>query len=384
MIPLAIPSLSGNEKKYLEECIDTTYVSSVGPFVDRLENMIAEISGAEYGVATSSGTTGLHTALASYGVSRDELVIMPSFTFIATANAASYNGALPWLFDINPSSWCIDVNQIEDELGKHAGFKDGVLIHTETGRRIAAIMPVYTLGNIPDMDKIRTIADKYSLPLIADAAAAIGAEYKGRKSGELADCTVFSFNGNKTVTSGGGGAVVGSNDQMMKKIKHLSTTARVSSDYDYDMVGFNYRMTNIQAAVGCAQLERTEILVQKKRIIREKYREQLENVEGINIFPVPEGVNSACWLSGVVIENVDHEKMKLICGKLKENGVEARTFWKPVHLQRPYKDAVKAESLKNTDDIWSKILTLPCSTDITEAEIEKVTESLKKVLMNEY
>ncbi len=384
MIPLAIPDLTGNERKYLNECIDSTYVSSVGPFVNRLESLISEISGAQYGVAISSGTTGLHTALTAYGVGRDDIVIIPSFTFIATANAVSHCGATPWLMDVKADSWCIDAEQIEDELTRKTEVKDGVVIHKDTGRRVAAIMPVYTLGNIPDMDAIMSIAKAYNLPVIADAAAAIGAEYKNRKCGELADCTVFSFNGNKTVTSGGGGAVVGNDEQMMKKIKHLSTTARVSSEYDFDMVGFNYRMTNIQAAVGCAQLERVEDLVQKKRWIRNRYRELLDGVSGISFFPVPEDVNSSCWFSGVVIEDAAHEKVIGICINLKDQGIEARTFWKPIHMQKPYENALRADSLQITDTLWSKILTLPCSTNITDAEIETVSDALKKVLLNEY
>ncbi len=384
MIPLAVPDLSGNERKYLNECIDSTYVSSVGPFVDRLEKMIAEISGTKLGVAVSSGTTGLHTALTAYGVGRDDIVIIPSFTFIATANAVSHCGATPWLMDISPDSWCIDTDQVEDELKRKTETRDGVVIHTESGRRVAAIMPVYTLGNIPDMDRILAVSKQYNVPVIADAAAAIGAEYKNYKCGELADCTVFSFNGNKTVTSGGGGAVVGNDEQMMKRIKHLSTTARVSSEYDFDMVGFNYRMTNIQAAVGCAQLERVEDLIQKKRWIRRRYRELLDDLEGIKFFPVPEGVNSSCWFSGVVVEDADHEKVKTICCKLKEHGIETRTFWKPVHLQKPYENSIKADRLDTTDSVWAKMLTLPCSTNIADEEIKKVSDTLKKVIMNEY
>lgn len=384
MIPLAIPDLSGNERKYLNECIDSTYVSSVGPFVDRLESMIADISGAKYGVAVSSGTTGLHTSLTAYGVGRDDIVIIPSFTFIATANAVSHCGATPWLMDICPDSWCIDAGQIWDELKRKTEIKDGVVIHKASNRKVAAIMPVYTLGNIPDMDRIMSIADRYGLPVIADAAAAIGAEYKNRKCGELADCTVFSFNGNKTVTSGGGGAVVGNNEQMMKKIKHLSTTARVSAEYDFDMVGFNYRMTNIQAAVGCAQLERMDKLVQKKSWIRGRYKELLGDVDGIRFFPEPADCKSSCWFSGIVIEDADHEKVIGICGKMKKFGIEAKTFWKPVHMQKPYENAIRADSLEATDALWSRMLTLPCSTNITETEIEIVAASLKKVFMNEY
>ena len=380
MIPLMVPNLNGKEKEYLDYCIDSTYVSSVGEFVDRLEDAIAKIAGAEYGVAVSSGTTGLHLALVGYGVCRDDLVIIPSFTFIATANAVSHCGAMPWLMDISSDSWTIDVNQLEKELEEKTTRRGNDLIHKESGRRVAAIMPVYTLGNVPDMEKLMQLAERYKLPVIADAAAAIGAEYKGRNIGGLADCTIFSFNGNKTVTCGGGGAIVGNDKQMLNKLKHLSTTARVNTEYDFDMIGYNYRMTNIQAAVGCAQLERVNEFVEKKRYIRHIYREKLREVVGISFFPEPADNKSSCWLSGIVIENGNQEKLRNICVQLREKGIEARTFWKPIHLQKPYEGVLRADSLENTDMIWNKILTLPCSTIITEVEIETVVNAVKEIL----
>ena len=380
MIPLAIPDLSGNERKYLNECIDSTFVSSVGPFVDKLENMVAEIAGCKYGVATSSGTTALHTALMSYGVGRDDLVIIPSFTFIATANAVSHCGAIPWLMDIETDSWTLNSEQLRSELNDKTEIRDEEVIHKPSGRRVAAIMPTYTLGNIPDMDSIMEIAKEYNLSVIADAAAAIGAEYKGRKVGGPADCTVFSFNGNKTVTSGGGGAIVTDNNEIGKKAKHISTTARISPEYDFDMVGYNYRMTNIQAAVGCAQLEKVEEFVDKKRHIRDSYNRLLNGIDGIEFFPEPEDIRSSCWFSGIVIKDGNLERLREICKALREKGIESRTFWKPVHLQEPYKHAICADTLEITKGIWDKILTLPCSTGITDDEIETVADALRELL----
>ena len=380
MIPLAVPNLNGREREYLNQCIDTTFVSSVGSFVERLEALTAELSGTGYGVATSSGTTGLHLALTGYGVGRDDLVIIPSFTFIATANAVAHCGAMPWFMDIEPDTWTMDATQLERELTVKTEWQGERLIHKETGRRVAAIMPVYTLGNIPDMDWIRAIAKKYKLPLIADAAAAIGATYKGKKTGELADCTVFSFNGNKTVTAGGGGAVVGDDEAMMKRLKHLSTTARVSAEYDFDMVGFNYRMTNIQAAVGCAQLERADELVERKRQIRRMYREAFDGMKGISPIPKMTNGESACRFSGIVVESGNLEAMRRVCTELKQKGIEARTFWKPVHLQKPYEQALRADSLAITEGVWDKILTLPCSTTITDEELESVIKAVKELV----
>ncbi len=379
MIPLAVPDLTGNERKYLNQCIDTTFVSSVGEFVNRIEEMTAEKSGAEYGVATSSGTTGLHLALTGSGVKRDDLVIMPTFTFIATANAVTHCGAVPWLLDISTDSWTLDVRQLEQELERNAFWRQEQLIHKETGRRIAAIMPVYTLGNIPDMDKLRDIAKRYNLPVIADAAAALGAEYKGRKIGGLADLTVISFNGNKTVTAGGGGMIVGNNQILMKKLKHLSTTARTTAEYDHDMAGFNYRMTNIQAAVGCAQLERADEFVKKKRLIRSAYNQSFCGWEDVSLFPVPEGVKSACWLSGIVLNYGGQQEVRKVCQELYIKGIEGRSFWKPIHLQKPYRNAIRAQSLEASSELWNRILTLPCSSNITDEELEYVITTVKEV-----
>lgn len=374
MIPLAVPNLSGNERKYLNQCIDTTFVSSVGEFVTRIEKMSAEISGVEYGVATSAGTTGLHLALMGVGVTAGEIVIIPTFTFIATANAVAHCGAIPWLMDIEEKSMTLDVTQLRNELKEKTRIEEGNVIHIATGKRVAAIMPVYTLGNVADMDEINKVAREYNLPVIADAAAAIGATYKGRALGTLADLTVYSFNGNKTITAGGGGMVVGNDESMIKKIKHISTTARVTAEYDHDMVGYNYRMTNIQAAVGCAQLERVNEFVNKKRYIRNFYEKAFNRLNGISTFSSLSEQESACWFSGIIIENGNLENSRKLCKELKNKGIEARTFWKPVHLQKPYSKAIKADSLDRAEKIWSKIITLPCSTGIKDDELSFVTE----------
>ena len=380
MIPLAVPNLTGKEREYLIKCIDTTFVSSVGEYVNKLESMMAEKTGTKYGVSTSSGTTALHLALIGCGVGRDDVVIIPTFTFIATANAVAHCGATPWLMDINPESWTMDDDALEVELNNNSIWDGNRLIHKGTGKRIAAIMPVYTLGNIPNMKKIKEIAERYKLPLIADAAAALGAEYEGKKSGQLADLTIYSFNGNKTVTAGGGGMIVGNNESLMNKLKHLSTTARVSLEYDHDMVGYNYRMTNIQAAVGCAQLERSDEFVERKREIRNFYNQQFSELSSCTLFPVPEGVKSSCWFSGIVLQNGGIENIRFLCSQLKKSGIESRSFWKPIHLQAPYKDAIKAKCLDVASDIWCRILTLPCSTNITIDELNYVATKVKELL----
>ncbi|SCW82052.1 dTDP-4-amino-4,6-dideoxygalactose transaminase [Lachnospiraceae bacterium C10] len=382
MIPLAVPNLTGNEKKYLDHCIDTTFVSSVGEYVTMFEKMVAEATGSVDAVATSAGTTGIHAALTAAGVKQGELVIIPSFTFIASANAVRHCGADPWLMDISEDDWCLDPDLVRAEIEKNCEKKsDGKIYHRDTKQRIAALMPVYTLGNIPDMDQFRQIADDYELPLIVDAACAIGATFKGQNFGSLADLSVLSFNGNKTITCGGGGAVVGCNKELLDHVRHLTTTARVWPDYDFDEVGFNYRMTNIQAAVGVAQMERMELFVKKKRVVRSFYEEKLDLLreKGISFFPATDG--GGCWFSGIVLpEGSDLSQAKELCGKLKEYDIEARAFWKPVHLQTPYKNCPHSE-MEVSEKLWQRIIVLPCSTNIVDVELEKVVQSLIGIMI---
>lgn len=376
MIPLAIPNLAGNEGKYLQECVTTNFVSTVGPFVTRFEHDVASASGAKHAVATSSGTTGLHAALVALGVKRDDLVVIPSFTFIATANAVSHAGATPWLFDITSDSWTLDSKQLAAELAiSTSRDNQGNLIHRVSGRRVGAIIAVYTFGTPADMDALRVVADEYSLPLVADAAAALGALYKKRPIADLgADLTVFSFNGNKTVTAGGGGVVAGNDEALVARVRHLTTTARVGSNYDHDVVGFNYRMTNLQAAVGCAQMELLDSFVATKRRIRHLYNDAFGSFA--QPFPEPSWGESACWFSGFVTDAATATRVR---AELQSAGVDARPTWKPMHLQAPYVDSPRA-ALDVSDSVWDSIVTLPCSTGITDEELANVVSAVKAAL----
>ncbi len=385
MIPLAVPNLTGNEKKYLDNCIDTTFVSSVGEYVTKFEAMVASATGSTYAVAISSGTTGIHSALTAVGVKHGELVIIPTFTFIASANAVRHCGADPWLLDINPLTWCLDPAIVDAEIRIHCEKREDGLYHKESSKRVAALMPVYTLGNMPDMEKFRAIADEFSIPLVVDAACAIGATYHTFDGwdlpfGPLADLSVLSFNGNKTITCGGGGAVVGNDEKLLNHVRHLTTTARVWPDYDFDEVGFNYRMTNIQAAVGVAQMERLDSFIAIKRHVRKYYEAHFNDLKqkSISFFPTTEG--SSCWFSGIVLpEGSDLSQAKDICANLKEDSIEARSFWKPVHLQAPYKGCPMSD-VSVAESLWQRIITLPCSTGITDRDLGIVVEAVKKAV----
>ncbi len=381
MIPLAVPNLSGNEARYLQDCVQTNYVSSVGPFVDRFEDMVANAAENSRAVATSCGTTGLHVALTALGVGRDDLVILPSLTFIASANAIAHCGAAPWLLDIDPDTWTLDPLLFEEVLRDQAEIEDGVLRHRGTRQRVAAVMPVYTLGLPGHATRIADIGHAYGLVIVADAAAALGATSRGRPVGALgADLTVFSFNGNKTVTAGGGGAVAGDDDTLLDLVRHLTTTARTGPDYHHDRVGFNYRMTNLQAAVGCAQLEQLDAFVAAKRRIAQSYNAALTDLAGVSAFPEPAPMASACWFSGVTVAAppARHGVAELL-PMLRGEGIGARPFWKPIHLQPPYRDA-PATPMPVCEALWETILCLPCSTGLSEAEQDRVVAVLRNRL----
>ena len=378
MIPLCVPSLEGNEARYLQECIESTFVSSVGAFVDRLEGLSAQAAGSRLGVATSSGTTALHLALMSVGVGRDDLVILPSYTFIASANAISHAGAVPWLMDVTAESWTLDPRLLAEQLERETRRDGDRLIHAASGRRVAAVMPVHTLGHPAHMDPIVAAARAFGLKVVADGAAALGSTYKGRPMGQLgADLSAVSFNGNKTVTAGGGGMVLGDDEALMALARHISTTARVGTDYTHDRVGYNYRLTNLQAAVGCAQLERLDQLVSAKRRIRDAYDAALAGLPGVTLFPRVDWAEGAAWFSGILLK--DAEAVVAARGKLREAGIDARPFWKPVHLQPPYAQAPRTP-MPVSDSLWGRVLTLPCSANLTPADQERVITVLREIV----
>jgi perosamine synthetase len=378
VIPLAVPNLAGNEAAYLQECITSTFVSTVGPFVGRLEELVAAAAGTHGAVAVSTGTAGLHLALRVVGVRPDDLVVLPALTFIASANAIRYGSADPWLFDVDADSLTIDPEQVAAAFERDVAPGPDGPVHRPTGRRVGALLPVHTLGHPADVDPLADLADRYGVPVVADAAAALGARSRGRPIGRTgAAISVFSFNGNKTVTAGGGGALVSDDEELLARARHLSTTARVGTDYDHDEVGFNYRMTNVQAAVGCAQLEQLDTFVAAKRRIQATYTERLGDLP--DLVPLPEAAwaESARWFAGFSLEGWDADRVAALRAGLREDGIDARPFWKPMHLQRPYA-GVPAEPLGVTEDVWQRIVTLPCSTGITDDELDVVVAAVRR------
>ncbi|MBI3506476.1 MAG: aminotransferase class I/II-fold pyridoxal phosphate-dependent enzyme [Proteobacteria bacterium] len=376
LVPLAVPDVSGNEARYLQECIASTFVSSVGPFVPRFEATIAASTGAPAAVVTCSGTTALHLALVVAGVRRDDLVILPDLTFIASANAISHCGATPWLLDIDPRTWTLDPAAVAHALAAEAVKSGEELVHRPTGRRIGAILAVHTLGAPPDMDGLSGLADAHGIPLVADGAAALGATYKGRPLARMGAClTGISFNGNKTVTCGGGGAIVGTDKVLLDRARHLGATARVGGDYDHDAVGYNYRMTNVEAAIGCAQMERLPAFLDAKRRIRKRYDAAFAGRADIAGFPGCPWGESACWMSGAVLSPALAGRSADIRKRLRDAGIDARAFWKPMHLQAPYAGSPRGP-VAISEGLWRRILTLPCSVALTSADQDRAIAAL--------
>jgi dTDP-4-amino-4,6-dideoxygalactose transaminase len=376
VIPLAEPDLSGNEARYLQDCVASGFVSSVGPFVERFEDLVAQATGTARAFATASGTVGLHLALVAVGVKPGDLVIVPSFTFIATANAVAHCGATPWIFDVDPERWTLDGGLVASTLDAETERRNGICVHHATGRRVSAIIPVHTLGLAADMETVSTAARKHDLRIVADAACALGTPYKGKPVAKAgADLSVISFNGNKTVTSGGGGAIVGDDSELTALARHLGTTARLGPDYDHDMVGFNYRMTNLQAAVGCAQMERLADLLSAKQRIRSAYNHALAGLAGLKPFPGGAGADNACWLSGVVTD--DASRAERLREALIAAGIETKLFWKPVHLQTPYRDAPRTAQ-PVSENLWRRVLTLPSSSSLGMADQGRVIAVVQK------
>lgn len=356
-VQLHEPQFAGNEWAYVKECIDTGWVSSVGSFVTRFEKDIAAACGTQYGVATANGTAALHIALLVAGVKPGDEVIVPALTFIATANAVSYCGAVPHFVDSEMRTLGLDPVALATHLGRIVG-PGGV--NKETGRRIAAIVPVHIFGHPVDMDALLPVAEKYGIPVVEDAAESLGSLYKGRKAGSMGVISAVSFNGNKIVTTGGGGAVVTNDKAMAERAKHLSTTARVPHQWSFvhDEVGYNYRMPNINAALGCAQLERLDIFVKAKRVLAEAYREALRPVNSVTFVGEPEDARSNYWLNAVMLADAGARDATLTA--MHAAGFMCRPVWTLMHRMPMYAQAPRA-ALPVAEDIEARLINLPSS-----------------------
>ncbi|HWF89277.1 MAG TPA: LegC family aminotransferase [Pyrinomonadaceae bacterium] len=372
-IPLCVPELRGNEWRYVKECLDTGWVSSVGPFVEQLEQSVAGYVGAAHGVAMSTGTAALHIALLIAGVKPDDEVLVSDLTFIAPANAIRYANAWPVLIDAEPVYWQMDVARAIDFLENQCKWVDGKLINKATGRRVSAIVPVHILGHPVDIDPLIEVANKYGLAIVEDATESLGGEYRGRKTGNLGTIGCFSFNGNKIITTGGGGMLVTNDAALAAKAKYLSTQAKDDPvEYVHKETGFNYRLSNVQAALGCAQMELLDEFVAIKRDIAAEYAKAFAEVPGVTMMAEASWARSIFWLNTVLIDEEESgEDSRALMKRLARRGIQARPLWEPLHRSEALR-GVQSVGGEVADEINRRALSLPSSVGMTPEQLREV------------
>jgi len=373
MVLLSGPNISGNEWKYVKDCLDTGWVSSVGSYVTDFENNIANYVNSKYAIATSSGTTALHLSLLLSDVKINDLVLVANVTFIATLNAIKYTGANPILIDIDEKSWQIDLDLLTNFLETKTEMKNNFCILKKTGQIIKAIVPVHVLGNMCDMNRLVLICAKYNIKIVEDSAESLGSRFDGKHSGTFGDFGCFSFNGNKIITSGGGGMIVTDNEDLAIKAKHLSTQAKADNfEYYHDQIGYNYRLTNVAAAIGLAQLENLDSFIHKKHQVRDFYIDSLSKVGDIEFQEINKKVNSNWWLF-----TIKTEKQKSLLKSLNKNQLQSRPFWIPMNRLPMFKDELYVTENDISNKVYQNSLSIPCSTNITDSELSKVVECIK-------
>ena len=358
-IPLHAPSLDGNEKKYLLDCIDSTYVSSVGAYVDRFEADIREYTNSGYAIATVNGTAALHVGLLLAGVEKGDEVLTQSLSFVATCNAIRYCGADPVFIDVDKETAGLSPSALAEFLDSYTEVRDDRLWNKITGKRIAACVPMHTFGHPVDMDTITELCDKYFLPVIEDAAESLGSSWNQQHTGTWGRLGVFSFNGNKIITTGGGGMILTDDEELALRAKHLTTTAKINHSwrYEHDEVGFNYRLPNLNAALGVAQLERQSSLVEQKRAVAARYHKWSAE-QGVDIISEPEGGYSNYWLNALVM--TDKSERDDFLEFTNNHGVMTRPVWEPMHRAHMYTECFRG-SLKNTEWLADRIVNIPSS-----------------------
>lgn len=382
IIPLSIPNFEGNEKLYVDKALEEGWVSTGGAYINQLEENIARFLQVSSAAACQSGTAGIHLAMIEADVQPNDYVIVPTLTFIAAVNPVRYQFAEPIFMDCD-DSLCLDPQKLRTFCEQECYIKDDKLLYKKTERVIKALVVVHIFGNMADMEAIMKIAQDYKLKVIEDATEALGTvytagKYKGKYAGTIGDFGAFSFNGNKIITTGGGGIIVASSSKALEHIKYLSTQAKDDTlYYVHNEIGYNYRMTNLQAALGVAQLEELPEFIRRKNQNFALYEKYLEDCEGISLLPFRNGIMSNKWFYSLVIEKkIIPKSLEYFIKKLKEKGILTRPIWGLIHEQLPYKKCITYQ-IEQALFYKEKILNIPCSTNITEEEIRYISENIK-------
>jgi perosamine synthetase len=361
-VPLHEPHFAGNEWAYLKECLDSTYVSSVGKFVDRFEADLAAYTGAKYAVAVVNGTAALHVALRLAGVRQGDEVLIPALTFVATATAVAYCVATPHFADSEERTLGLDPHALRDYLQNAAEIRSGQCVNRATGRVIRALVPMHTFGHPVDIEGVLAVTRDFRLALVEDAAESLGSTVHGRHTGTFGLMGTLSFNGNKTITTGGGGAILINDAELAKRAKHLTTTAKIKHRWEYrhDDIGFNYRLPNINAALGCAQLEQLPDFLQSKRRLFEHYEAAFAEVSQARIVAEPEGCRSNYWLQAMLLDESATDQRDAVLVATNNAGLMTRPIWTLMHRLAPYRNCPKME-LPIAESIERRLINLPSS-----------------------
>jgi perosamine synthetase len=377
MIPLCVPEIRGNEWQYIKQCLDTNWVSSVGSYVDEFENAISARIGAKHAVAMVNGTAALHIALLVAGIDIDDEILIPSLTFIAPANAIRYAGAWPVFIDSEPDYWQMDPQKLSDFLTSECIEKRDGLYNRNTGRRIRGLLPVHILGHPVDMDPLLDLARRYGLVVIEDATESLGAIYSGRRVGKLGDISCFSFNGNKMITTGGGGMMVTDNGAWAARAKYLATQAKDDPvEYIHLETGYNYRLSNIAAAMGVAQMELLDEYIETKRNIHRRYADAFADIDGIKLLGSAARVESVFWLNSILVDAGTYGMdSRALMTDLELKGIQTRPLWHPLHRLKPFANCC-SHRIEVADRLYRDGLSLPSSVGLSEDDQDQVIRGI--------
>lgn len=372
MIPLSVPNLSGNELKYITECIETNWVSSVGSYVDKFEKNLAEFTGSKYAVSTVNGSAALHISMLLAGVEQNDYVIIPNITFIASANTITYLKASPILIDVDSRTWQMDLDVLENFLSTKTEIKDGLCILKENKRVVRCIMPVHVLGNMCDMNRLVKISEKYHLKIVEDATESLGSYFNNQHSGTFGLFGCVSFNGNKIITTGGGGMILTNNESLAKKAKHITTQAKSDPfEYIHDEIGYNYRLVNVLAAMGVAQMEQLPKFLIRKKEVYELYVQAFQSIPGFEEQEITHGVNPNLWL-----QTFKFLESKKLMKHLLAHQIQVRPFWVPMNQLPMFKNELYISDNDTAGSVYGNCVSLPCSTNIDNLEVQIVINAV--------
>ena len=367
--PLHEPTFNGNEFKFLQECIESTFVSSVGKFVDQFESGLCDLTGAKHAIAIVNGTSALHIAMKLCGVERGDEVLIPALNFVASANAISYCGAHPHFLDSDENNLGVNTEKLKEYLYNNTKQSDGLCINSSTKRIIRAIVPTHIFGHPADLVELQSIASEFNLALIEDAAESIGSYYNNQHTGTFGSMGILSFNGNKTITTGGGGAILTNNSFIAKRAKHLTTTAKVKHKWEliHDEIGYNYRMPNINAALGCAQLQKLPEMLQSKRCLYEKYQAEFSSITGVQLLKEPKNCQSNYWLQTIILDKEDKNLRDEILLLTNNVGIMTRPVWNLINELNQFSENPKMD-LSNAKSLFKRLINIPSSSNLVETK----------------